>query len=155
MFKITDSFRIAYRTCIMYRHRLYWKMCPAVARFASNWQLSCWGRHQGAGLKLFLPKHISVAGRHITHSSAVFKICVVFRYDIHGIRSRDSSVGIATGYGVDGRGVGVLVPSRVKNFLHVVQTVFGAHPASYAVGTGGSFPGGKAAGTWSWLLTFN
>jgi hypothetical protein len=31
------------------------------------------------------------------------------------IRSRDGSVGIATGYGLDDRGVGV--PSRVKNFL--------------------------------------
>jgi hypothetical protein len=27
-----------------------------------------------------------------------------------------------------------------------VQTGSGAHPASYTVGTGGSFPGGKAAG---------
>jgi hypothetical protein len=31
--------------------------------------------------------------------------------------SRDSSVGIATGYGLDDRGVGVRVPVRVKNFL--------------------------------------
>jgi len=28
----------------------------------------------------------------------------------------------------------------------------GAHPASYPVGTGGFFSGGKAAGTWSWPL---
>jgi len=28
-----------------------------------------------------------------------------------------------------------------------------AHPASYPVGTRGSFPGGKAAGAWSWPLT--
>jgi hypothetical protein len=27
------------------------------------------------------------------------------------------------------------------------------HPTSYPMGTGGSFPGGKAAGTWSWPLT--
>jgi len=26
----------------------------------------------------------------------------------------------------------------------------GAHPASYPVGTRGSFPGDKAGGTWSW-----
>jgi hypothetical protein len=30
--------------------------------------------------------------------------------------------------------------------LHVVQTGYGAHPASYPMGTGGSFPRGKAAG---------
>jgi hypothetical protein len=31
-------------------------------------------------------------------------------------------------------------------FLHVVQTGSGFHPTSYPMGTGGSFPGGKAAG---------
>jgi len=34
---------------------------------------------------------------------------------------------------------------------HHVQT--GAQPASYPMGTGGSFPLGKAAGAWSWPLT--
>jgi hypothetical protein len=36
-------------------------------------------------------------------------------------------------------------PSRVNNFLHVVNTGSGAHPASYTMDTGGCFPGGKAA----------
>jgi hypothetical protein len=41
-------------------------------------------------------------------------------------------------------------PGRVKNFLcHVIQTSSGAHPASYTMGTGASFFGGKAAGAWS------
>jgi hypothetical protein len=37
---------------------------------------------------------------------------------------------------------------EVQDFslLHSVQTGSGAHPASYQMGTGGSFPGGKAAG---------
>jgi len=29
----------------------------------------------------------------------------------------------------------------------------GAHPASYLMDTRGTFPGGKAARAWSWLLT--
>jgi len=29
---------------------------------------------------------------------------------------------------------------------HCVQTASGARPASYPMGTGGNFPGGKAAG---------
>jgi hypothetical protein len=33
------------------------------------------------------------------------------------IEEQDSSVGIATGYGLDDRGVGVPSPGRVKNFL--------------------------------------
>jgi hypothetical protein len=37
----------------------------------------------------------------------------------------------------------------------VVQTGPGVHPASYPMGTKGSFPGGKAAGVWSWALTSN
>jgi hypothetical protein len=61
---------------------------------------------------------------------------------------QDSSVGIATGYGLDSRMTGVRFPEGTGNFsLHRrVQTGSGAHPASYSMGTGGSFPGGKAAG---------
>jgi hypothetical protein len=42
----------------------------------------------------------------------------------------------------------VRVPAEAGDFfLHLrVQTVSGAHPDSYPVGTRGSFPGGKAAG---------
>jgi hypothetical protein len=36
---------------------------------------------------------------------------------------------------------------------HRVQTGCGVYPASYPMGTRGSFPGGKAAGAWSWPLT--
>jgi hypothetical protein len=59
---------------------------------------------------------------------------------------KDRSVGIATGYELNDQGVGVRVPvqSRVS-LLHVAQTGSGTHTASYSMGTGGSFPGGKAA----------
>jgi hypothetical protein len=60
-------------------------------------------------------------------------------------KSRDSSVGIAAGYGLDGRGVGVRVPVGDFSLLHVVQTGSGAEPASYPMGTGTSFPGDNAA----------
>jgi hypothetical protein len=60
--------------------------------------------------------------------------------------SRDSSVGIATGYGLQD-GVGVRVPvGQEFLLLHVVQTGSGVHPTSYTKGTGCSFLGGKAAG---------
>jgi hypothetical protein len=60
---------------------------------------------------------------------------------------RDCAVGIATGYGLDDREVGVRVPvgSRMSS-LHVVQTGPGVHATSYLMSTGGFFPGGKAAG---------
>jgi hypothetical protein len=38
-------------------------------------------------------------------------------------------------------------PGGVKNCLHVVQTGSGTHPASFPMGTGGSFPGVKRAGS--------
>jgi hypothetical protein len=62
--------------------------------------------------------------------------------------SRDSSVGIALGYVLDDRGSRVRFPVGAGNFSlhHLVQNGPGAHPDSYAVDTGGSFPGGKAAG---------
>jgi hypothetical protein len=60
--------------------------------------------------------------------------------------SRDTAVVIATAYGLDDRGVEF--ESRWGqgfSLLHIVQTGSGAHLASYPMGTGGSFPGGKAA----------
>ena len=50
------------------------------------------------------------------------------------------SVGIATGYGLDGPGI----ESEWGRDLPRVQTGPGAHPASYAMGTG-FFPGAKTA----------
>jgi hypothetical protein len=69
--------------------------------------------------------------------------------------SRDSSVGIALGYGLDDGGSRVRFPAGAGNFSlhHRVQNGSGAHQASYPMGTGDSFPGGKAAGAWSWPLT--
>jgi hypothetical protein len=47
---------------------------------------------------------------------------------------------------------GVRFPAEAKNssLRHRVQTGFQAHPASYPMGTGVSFPGGKAAGARKW-----
>jgi hypothetical protein len=68
--------------------------------------------------------------------------------------NQDSSVGIETGYELDDR-IGVRFPAWAGKFslYHRVQTGSGAHPVFYPTGTGGSFPGGKAAGAWSWPLT--
>jgi hypothetical protein len=58
------------------------------------------------------------------------------------------SVGIALGYELDDRGSRVRFPAGAGNFSlhHRVQNGSGSHPASYPMGTRGSFPGGKAAG---------
>jgi hypothetical protein len=62
------------------------------------------------------------------------------------IRSRGSSVSTVSGYGLDDRAIEVRSPAGAKDFSSsiCVQTGSGAHPASYTMGTGGSFPGGKA-----------
>jgi hypothetical protein len=59
--------------------------------------------------------------------------------------SRDSSVGIALGYGLDDRGSRVRLPAGAGNFPlhHWVQKSSGAHLASYPMGTRGSFLGVK------------
>jgi hypothetical protein len=61
---------------------------------------------------------------------------------------RDSSVGIALGYELDDRGSTGRFSAGDGNFsLHSrVQNGSGAHPASYPMGTGNYFPGGKAVG---------
>jgi hypothetical protein len=49
-------------------------------------------------------------------------------------------------YGLDDRAIEVRSPTRAEDFSSspYVQTGSGAHSASYPVGTGGPFPGGKA-----------
>jgi hypothetical protein len=64
-------------------------------------------------------------------------------------KSRDSSVGIALGYGLNDRGSRVPFPEGAENFSlhHRVQNGAGAHPVSYPLATRGFFPGVKAAGS--------
>jgi hypothetical protein len=86
-----------------------------------------------------------------TAKSSVFFLCFPFHLFclayIHFSRSRGSSVGIATGCGLDDRGVEVRVHVRQKfSFLHIVQTGSGLHPTSYPMCTRGPLPAGKAAG---------
>jgi hypothetical protein len=70
--------------------------------------------------------------------------------------SRDTAVGIATGYKLDTKGSQFESRWRQEfSLLHVVQTGYGVHPTSYPMGNGGSFPWGKAAGAWNWPLTSN
>jgi hypothetical protein len=58
--------------------------------------------------------------------------------------SRNSSVGIATGYGLEGWGS---VPGRGKIF-----SLLWGPPSSYRMGSAGCLPWYKAAGAWSWPL---
>jgi hypothetical protein len=62
--------------------------------------------------------------------------------------SRDSSVGIALSCGLDDRGSMIRFLAMAGNFslYYGIQNGSGAHPASYLMGTRGSFSGGKAAG---------
>jgi hypothetical protein len=71
----------------------------------------------------------------------VFKINVV---DMNKM-SRDSVVVIATGWPTEEL---EFESRQVQEFslFHVVQTGPGAHPASYPMGTGGTFSGDKATG---------
>jgi hypothetical protein len=55
-------------------------------------------------------------GRNSTSIPVLFLSVRENRNIYHLLRSRDSVVGIATGYGLDDRGVGVRVPVGVKNF---------------------------------------
>jgi hypothetical protein len=67
-------------------------------------------------------------------------------------RSRDSVVGIATGYGLDDRGVGVRVPVGSPRRSDRLWSPPNLLSNGYRV-EGGCFPGGKSAGAWSWPLT--
>jgi hypothetical protein len=73
----------------------------------------------------------------------MFSSSVVFRMMLCYIWIRDSSVNMVTRL----RAAGFRFPAGTGNFSlhHRVQTGSGAHLASYPMGTGGSFPGGKTA----------
>jgi hypothetical protein len=60
--------------------------------------------------------------------------------------SRGSSGSIVSDYGLDDRVIEVRSPNGAEDFSSslCVQTGSEAHPASYSMDTGGSFPGGKA-----------
>jgi hypothetical protein len=59
-----------------------------------------------------------------------------------------ANMSIALGYGLDNWSSRVRFPAGTGNFSlhHGVQNGSGTHPVSYPMSTGGSFPGGKAAG---------
>jgi hypothetical protein len=61
-------------------------------------------------------------------------------------KSRGSSGSIVSDYGLDDRAIEIRSPTGAGDFSSspCIQTGSGAHPASYPMGTGGSFPGGKA-----------
>jgi hypothetical protein len=59
--------------------------------------------------------------------------------------SGDNSVGVATGYRLDGPSS--IPVGAIFSFLHRAQIDSEVNPVSYPVGTGGSFPGSKASGT--------
>jgi hypothetical protein len=61
-------------------------------------------------------------------------------------RNRVSSGSVVSDYGLDDRAIGVRSPTGAKYFSSIlcVQTGSGAHPASYTMGTGDPFPGGKS-----------
>jgi hypothetical protein len=63
------------------------------------------------------------------------------------IESLGSSVGIALGYELDDWDSRARFPAGAGNFSlhHLVQNGSGAHPASYPMGTRGSYAEGKAA----------
>jgi hypothetical protein len=60
--------------------------------------------------------------------------------------SRGSSGSIVSDYGLYDREIEVRSPTGEEDFSSspCIQTGSGAHPASYPMGTGGSFPGCKA-----------
>jgi hypothetical protein len=77
----------------------------------------------------------------------VYCFCLYYLFSIL-FYSRDSAVGTALGYALDDRGSRVRFSAGAGNFSlhHRVQNGSGAYPASYPMGTRGSFLGVKRPG---------
>jgi hypothetical protein len=102
-----------------------------------------------------LPHYSVFYKKKTCHHDSVHLLCGNFLSVFEKLKSRDSSVGVVLGYGLDDQGLSFWFLARVWNFSlhHHIQNISGAHPASYPMGTRGSFPGVRAAGAWSWPLT--
>jgi hypothetical protein len=93
------------------------------------------------GYILPLPQYVFMAWYFVQHRDN-------FNFTFISIQSRDSSVGLELGYGMDDRGSRIRFQAGTGNFSlhHRVQNDSGAHPASYPMDTRVPFPGGKAGG---------
>jgi hypothetical protein len=85
----------------------------------------------------FVPHPLHVSGICCSSSGGTHCVCAAISTCYTYTCGPGSSVGIATGHGLDGPGIESRLGAR---FSAPVQTGSGAHPASCTMGTG-SFPG--------------
>jgi hypothetical protein len=150
---------------------------PANLRLLGITILTAFGNHNKTTDPFIKPLHFSLKTPLVRiFSSAIFKTSLFFyqrdktmdkikqlwliyielktsaeNRDIKEERKYDSSVSSTT----LGWTTGFRFPAGAVNFSlrHRVQTDSGPFHPAYLMGTGGSFPGNKAAGAWSWPLT--
>jgi hypothetical protein len=105
-------------------------------------------RHLKCGAVTSLGNRFQLGRRKYPDFISCCTFFLIFNYRFFSSTSRDSAVGIATGYGLYDSGVGVRVSVEATIFTSPcrLDRLLGVHPASYPMGTGGSFLGGKAAG---------
>jgi hypothetical protein len=137
-------------------------MFITVYTIARQWSLSWSRQSQSTNSHLILLRSILTSSSHLrrgvlsSHFRSGFPTKILYPFLISCMVSCGSSVGIALGYGLDDRDYRVRFPAGAGKFSlnHRVENGSGAYTAFYPMGTEGSFHGGKAAGAWSWPLTF-
>jgi hypothetical protein len=93
---------------------------------------------------------------YIPEDRTLYLYLLIYRPHVNVTGSRESAVGIATGYWLDDRGVGVRVPVGSKMFTSPCSPDrFWGPPSFLTNGYGGLSPGSKTAVAWSWPLTSN
>jgi hypothetical protein len=129
--------------------KLYYLKCIVLCK-SQIW--TEWFRIHYRGYKFLFTINTKLRSNRISNISEL--LSAIHDNILHCI-SRNSSVSTALGYGLDDRGSRIQFLAVAGDFSlhHRVQNGSGAHPASYPMGIGGSFPGSKAAGVWNWPLT--
>jgi hypothetical protein len=82
---------------------------------------------------------------YLLYVNNVFDTTCIVKANMSKIIAQGSSLGIATGFGLDGK-IQFLAGARDFSLLHSTQTGSGAHPTSFSMGTGVSFPRVKRPG---------
>jgi hypothetical protein len=135
---------------------MFWKSERSISNLSGN--VSTWASKGNAKRCFVFPE----SKGNSQHPHLICKFCCVQRYELCTelqveielllLQFLTKGAGIAQWYSAELRGgwSGVRVPAGAGNFSphQRVQTDSEIHPVSYTMGTGGSFPGAKAAGAW-------
>jgi hypothetical protein len=137
--------------CTLENHELNFETQSPYFIWFSRFNYKFWVRHFMTEWHI-VPNHFSLSPLLIiVNENVIHDLEIILSLCSGAIKTERNNSVIqrwATGWVIDGSNPG----RGWKFFFSPPRPSSGAHPASYLMGTRGSFPGVKATGAWSWPL---